>query len=113
MHPNPSPPPPHPAPRHTPPLQATLARPPPTQRTMMRAVALSYVVVIGAYYSVACTGYAAFGAGVSSGGVRLQLGSEQWERFAGLGWLGWAVCTSGPTAPPDCGRGLLASASLG
>eukprot|EP00887_Chlorella_sp_A99_P007119 scaffold2.g7119.t1 len=47
-------------------IQATLAKPPSTERTMMKAVCLSYVVVILAYYSVACTGYAAFGTGVSS-----------------------------------------------
>ena len=34
---------------------------------MMRAVWLSYVIVIAAYYSVACAGYAAFGSSVSSG----------------------------------------------
>ncbi|KAL4442421.1 hypothetical protein ABPG77_005005 [Micractinium sp. CCAP 211/92] len=47
-------------------IQATLARPPSTLQTMMRGVGLSYVVVILAYYGVAITGYAAFGAGVSS-----------------------------------------------
>lgn len=47
-------------------IQATLARPPPTVQTMMRGLTLSYVVVILAYYGVAVTGYAAFGAGVGA-----------------------------------------------
>ncbi len=45
-------------------IQATLARPPPTPRAMMRGVAAAYVVVAAAYYSVAISGYLAFGAAV-------------------------------------------------
>jgi hypothetical protein len=63
-------------------IQATLARPPATAQTMMRGVGLSYVIVILAYYGVAVSGYAAFGAAVSSGEGRLLYAS------AGVGWLG-------------------------
>lgn len=55
-------------------IQATLARPPATLQTMMRGVGLSYVVVILAYYGVAISGYAAFGAGVSSGELNIRGG---------------------------------------
>jgi hypothetical protein len=48
-------------------IQATLARPPATAQTMMQGVGLSYVIVILAYFGVAISGYAAFGAAVSSG----------------------------------------------
>ena len=48
-------------------IQATLARPPATAPTMMRGVGLSYVLVVVAYFGVAASGFAAFGAQVSSG----------------------------------------------
>ncbi len=64
-------------------IQATLARPPSTLQTMMRGVGLSYVVVILAYYGVAITGYAAFGAGVSSG----EFGAGCWSS-----WLSVSLC---------------------
>lgn len=45
-------------------IQATLARPPKTHTSMMKGIAVAYVVVILAYFSVAIAGYAAFGATV-------------------------------------------------
>lgn len=45
-------------------IQATLARPPKTHSSMMKGIAVAYVVVIAAYFSVAIAGYAAFGAEV-------------------------------------------------
>lgn len=45
-------------------IQATLARPPPTPPTMMRGVGMAYGIVISAYFAVAISGYAAFGATV-------------------------------------------------
>jgi len=47
-------------------IQATLARPPKTYISMMKAIAVSYVVVVLAYFSVAITGFAAYGATVQS-----------------------------------------------
>jgi amino acid permease len=45
-------------------IQATLARPPKTYTSMMKGIAVAYVVVILAYFSVAISGYAAYGATV-------------------------------------------------
>ncbi|KAG7667163.1 hypothetical protein KSW81_000904 [Nannochloris sp. 'desiccata'] len=45
-------------------IQATLARPPKTHTSMMKGIAVAYVVVILAYFSVAIAGYAAYGATV-------------------------------------------------
>jgi amino acid permease len=45
-------------------IQATLARPPKTHSSMMKGIAVAYVVVILAYFSVAIAGYAAYGAEV-------------------------------------------------
>jgi hypothetical protein len=47
-------------------IQATLARPPKTHTSMMKGIAVAYVVVIAAYFSVAIAGYAAYGATVQS-----------------------------------------------
>lgn len=46
-------------------IQATLAKPPPPVKSMMKALYVAYVVVISTYYSVAISGYAAFGSAVS------------------------------------------------
>ena len=69
-------------------IQATLARPPATAQTMMRGVGLSYVIVILAYYGVAVSGYAAFGAAVSSGEGRAGGEGRLLYASAGVGWLG-------------------------
>ena len=45
-------------------IQATLATPPRSPLSMMKAVGVSYVLVFVLYYSVAITGYAAFGSSV-------------------------------------------------
>jgi amino acid permease len=45
-------------------IQATLATPPRSPLSMMKAVGVSYVLVFVLYYSVAITGYAAFGSHV-------------------------------------------------
>ena len=45
-------------------IQATLATPPRSPLSMMKAVGVSYVLVFLLYYSVAITGYAAFGSAV-------------------------------------------------
>lgn len=45
-------------------IQATLARPPRSPVSMMKAIAVAYAVVISAYYSVAIAGYAAYGTSV-------------------------------------------------
>ena len=45
-------------------IQATLARPPKTPVSMMKGISVAYVIVIAAYFSVAVSGYAAFGAAV-------------------------------------------------
>jgi hypothetical protein len=47
-------------------IQATLASPPPTFRSMMYGVGASYVIVVSAYFSVAIAGYAAFGGAVAA-----------------------------------------------
>lgn len=45
-------------------IQATLAKPPHTASSMMKGIAMAYVIVIAAYFSVSTSGYAAFGATV-------------------------------------------------
>lgn len=45
-------------------IQATLATPPRSPSSMMKAVGVSYVLVFVLYYSVATTGYGAFGSSV-------------------------------------------------
>lgn len=45
-------------------IQATLVRPPKTHKSMMKGIAVAYVVVVLAYYSVAISGYVAYGATV-------------------------------------------------
>ena len=42
-------------------IQATLATPPKSSQSMMKGVGVAYVVVVLAYFSVAISGYAAFG----------------------------------------------------
>lgn len=47
-------------------IQATLHRPPSTAYSMMKGIMASYVVVILTYFSVAISGYAAFGSSVDA-----------------------------------------------
>jgi len=46
-------------------IQATLKTPPRTTTSMMKSVGVAYIVVILAYFSVAVTGYAAYGTSVN------------------------------------------------
>jgi hypothetical protein len=65
-------------------IQATLAPSPSPKREMMKALLVSYALVVVAYYGVGCAGYAAFGAEVDADVLLSFRGMPFWVDVADL-----------------------------